>query len=265
MPGCGLRSRAVRGSLADRKEEGKKSFCCVTTRRRNLWVLNGLGRGLGPLAARAFRLGVPGFGVGVLAMFGLPPRRLPAVDLPLAFRLLAVALVPTPRLVLAPAPFAQADPRARSAPSGLRTAFSLTLAGAHGRFVSQGKARGECVSILPGAIKTRTKRLLASLRLLREQDREQNGFRSGPEQDDCFPASRVLREQDREQDGFSGRNKTIAFQPHVFSENQTALDRRPEQDDPIKSRNGGSHQTLANGSDNLLGPTRTRSHGNGSA
>ena len=33
-------SRAIRGSLADRTGEGKKRFCCVTTRRRNLWVLS---------------------------------------------------------------------------------------------------------------------------------------------------------------------------------------------------------------------------------
>ena len=92
----------------------------MTTRRRNFWVFNGLGRRLGPLTARFLGLGVPGFGLGVLAMFGLPPCRLPAADLPQAFRLLAVALVPAPRLVLAAAPFAQADPRTRSAPSGRR-------------------------------------------------------------------------------------------------------------------------------------------------
>ena len=81
MPGCGASSRGVRGSPADRITEGKKSFCCVTTRRRKFWVLNGLRRGLRSLAARFLRLGVLGFDVGVLAMFGLPPRRLPAADL----------------------------------------------------------------------------------------------------------------------------------------------------------------------------------------
>jgi hypothetical protein len=121
VPGCGPRSRAVRGTLADRTRERKKSFCCVTTRRHNLWVLRRLGRGLGPLAARALGLSVLGFGLGGLATFGLPPGRLPAADLPPALRLLAVALIPLPRPVLAPAPFAQADPRARSARSG-RTA-----------------------------------------------------------------------------------------------------------------------------------------------
>jgi hypothetical protein len=43
----------------------------------------------------------------------------------------------------------------------------------------------------------------------------------------------------------------------VFSENKTknktALDRRHEQDDRIESHHGGSLQTLANGSDNLIG------------
>jgi len=62
----------------------------VTTRRRNFWALNSLGRGLGTLPARFFGLGMAGFGVGVLAMSGLPPRRLPTADLPLALRILAV-------------------------------------------------------------------------------------------------------------------------------------------------------------------------------
>jgi hypothetical protein len=78
----------------------------VTTRRRKFWVLKSLRRGLGPLAARALGLGVPGFDVGVLAMSSLALRRLPASDLPLALWILAVALVPAPRLVLAPTAFA---------------------------------------------------------------------------------------------------------------------------------------------------------------
>jgi len=141
-PGCGVRSRAIRDSQADHIREGEKSFCCVTTRRCNLWVLNGLGRSFDPLTALALCLGVPGFGVSLLAMFGLPPRRLPAADLPPAFRLLAVALVPAPRLVRAPAPFAQAGPRARSAPSGQAAVLSFNVMGAHGRHVSQGKSSG---------------------------------------------------------------------------------------------------------------------------
>ena len=118
MPGFGPSSRGTRDSRADRRGEGKKRLCCVTTRRRNLWFWNRLRWGLGPLAARALRLGVPGFDVGVLAMFGLPPCRLPTEDLPPAFRNLAVALVPRPRLILASAPFAQAGPRTGPARSG---------------------------------------------------------------------------------------------------------------------------------------------------
>jgi len=142
VPSCGASSRGVRGSPAGCITEEKKTFCCVTTRRRKFWTLRGLGRGLGPLAARAFCLGVLGFGVGVLATFSLPLRRLPVVDLSQAFRILAVSLVPAPRLVLAPSAFAQAGPRARSAPSGETAVLSLNVAGAHGSGVSQGKARG---------------------------------------------------------------------------------------------------------------------------
>jgi hypothetical protein len=118
----------------------------VTTRRRKLWVLNGLRRGLHSLAARFLILGVLGFDVGFLATFTLPPRGAPAADLPQAFRILTVALVVTPRLVFAFAPFAQADPRARAAPSGLGTPFSFTLAAAHGRFDLPREKLGEDVS-----------------------------------------------------------------------------------------------------------------------
>jgi hypothetical protein len=161
---CGARSRAAHGSPADRTREGKKTFCCVTTRRRNFWLLTSLGRSLGPLAALALCLGMPGFGVSLLAMFGLPPRRLPSADLPPAFRLLTVALVPAPWLVLALAPLAQADPRARSAPSGRRAVFSLNVEGAHGRFDLPREKLGEDVSpSSSGAIETRTRLLPASL------------------------------------------------------------------------------------------------------
>jgi len=85
---------------------------------------------------------MPGSRRGILAVLRLPPGRLPAVDLPLTFRLLAVTLVPAPRQVLTPAIFTQAAPWTRSARSGLTTAFSLTLMGAHGRNCSQGKSSG---------------------------------------------------------------------------------------------------------------------------
>lgn len=112
-------------------------FCCVTTRRRNSRAMNGLRRGLRSLAARFFGPGVPGFGLDVLAMSGLPPRRLPAADFPLALRVLAVALVPTPRPVLAPTSLAETDPRARSAPSDRTAGLWRTLTGAHGRWPSR--------------------------------------------------------------------------------------------------------------------------------
>jgi hypothetical protein len=82
VPGCGVNSQAIRDSLADRRAGVKKRFCCVTTLGLNLWVLNGLRRELGTLTAFLLCLGMPGFNAVVLAAFGLPPRRLPAADLP---------------------------------------------------------------------------------------------------------------------------------------------------------------------------------------
>lgn len=120
---------------------GKKS-CCVTTRRRRSWITSGLGRGFGPLAARTLGLGVAGFGSGGLAMSGLPLRRQPAPDLALTFGILAVALIPASRQVLAAAPFAEAVPRAWSPPSGGRTVLGLMVKGAHGRLDSQGRSSG---------------------------------------------------------------------------------------------------------------------------
>lgn len=90
----------------------------MTTRRRNLGILNGLGRGFDSLTTSFFGLGMLGFGRGGLSMLGLPSCRLPLADLPQAFRFSAVALVPALRQVLAATPFAQAGPRTRSTPSG---------------------------------------------------------------------------------------------------------------------------------------------------
>jgi hypothetical protein len=152
VPSCGPSSRGVRGSLAGCITEGKKSFCCVTTRWCNLWVLNGLRHGLGPQAVRALSLRMLGSDIVVLAMLSLPPRRLPTADLPPAFWLLTVALVATPRLVLAPTPLAQTDPRARSPPSGRTAALSRTLTSAHGRCLSQGKSSGRMLNHSPRAL-----------------------------------------------------------------------------------------------------------------
>lgn len=150
--GCGASGRGAQSSPVDRRAAGKKKFCCVTTRRRNFWALKSLRCGLGSLPARFFGLSMPGSGLGVLAMSGLPPRRLPAADLPLALRVLAVALVPTPRAVLAPTPLAETDPWARSAPSGRRTVLWGTLTGAHGRYCSQGNSSGRMSDHPPRAL-----------------------------------------------------------------------------------------------------------------
>lgn len=153
--GCGSSSGAVHDTPDDRIRESKKNFCYVTTRRRNLGVLRCLGIGFGLSAARTLGLSVLGFDLDVQAMSGLPLRRLPAADLPQAFRLLAVTLVPTPRLVLASAAFAQAHPRARSSRSGTARALWFNVAGAHGSAISQGTARGERTTVLLGRLSKR--------------------------------------------------------------------------------------------------------------
>jgi hypothetical protein len=124
----------VRSSLADRIREGRKNFCCVTTRGRKFRLLNILGHGLGTLTARFLRLRMLGFGGRGLATFTLSPRRQPAVDLLLAFGILTVALVPTSRVVLATALFVDAGSLARAARSGFGTAFYFNVVVAHGRF-----------------------------------------------------------------------------------------------------------------------------------
>lgn len=141
-PGCAMSSREVRSSLADRIWGGKKNFWCVTTRGRNFGVVKGLGRGFGSLAALLLGLGMLGLGAGVLAAFGLAASGLPAVDLPQAFRILAVALVPGAGLVLASASFAQADAWARSPWSGPTLVFWCRLGGAHGRCFLPGESSG---------------------------------------------------------------------------------------------------------------------------
>ena len=139
-------SRAVHNSPADHIREEKKRFCCVTTRRRNLCMPQGLGCSLGSLTARVLCLSVPGFSLVSSAVFGLPPRRLPAADLPPAFRILAISLVPATRLVLAVTPFAHAAPWARSTFSGWARRLSFIVEGAHGRFDLPGEKPGEDVT-----------------------------------------------------------------------------------------------------------------------
>ena len=146
--GCGPRSQEVRGNLADCRAGAKKRFGCVTTRRRNFGVFSGLGHKADSLTALLLCLSVLGSDVSILATFSLTPCRLPATDVSQALWLLTVALVPASRLVLATAPFTQAASDARSARSGPPAMISRTLASAHGRSCSQGKARGECANTL---------------------------------------------------------------------------------------------------------------------
>ena len=135
----------------------RNNFCCVTTRRRNLKRLRRLWQRGGALTARTFGRGVLGFGRIVLPSFGLPPRRLPASHQTQAFRVLAVMLVPTPRLVLASTAFAQADARPRSS----ATTVWLIMTTAHGSVFSQGTARGERANVLLGRLsKSRSQSIL---------------------------------------------------------------------------------------------------------
>jgi hypothetical protein len=150
-PDCGPSWPAARGSPADRTREAKKIFCCVTTRRRNLRVLVHLRHGLDSLTARPLGLRVLRPGLCRLTTLRLPPRCLPAADFPPALRLLAVTLVPAPRLVLAPAPLAQTDAHPRSSPSGISSRLSLNLAGAHGRPTPTGKPGENAPAFSSGA------------------------------------------------------------------------------------------------------------------
>jgi hypothetical protein len=147
-------------------------------RRRKFMSLIRLGRGLGLLPALSLRFGVLGLGVVILATFSLPLRRQPAADFSQAFRILAVALVPTSRLVLASAIFVQAGPRARAALSGLGTVLSFNVVVAHGSFaLPRESPRRMRQTFSSGAIKTRTRHFLASLSASRERDKERSGVR----------------------------------------------------------------------------------------
>ena len=111
-----------------------------------------LGADFGSLPALLLGLGMLGFDADVLATFSLAARRLPAADLPQAFRVLAVALVPAPRLVLASASFAQAGPRARSPRSGQTAVALRTWRVPTGGSNSQGKSSGRMRSHSPRAL-----------------------------------------------------------------------------------------------------------------
>jgi len=152
VPGCEMRSQAVRNSPADRIREGQKKICCVTTRRRKFRFLNILRHGLGLLTARFLCLGMLGFGGVGLAAISLSPRRQPAADLSHAFRILTVALVPTSRVVLATALFVDAGSLARAARSGFGTAFFFNVVVAHGRFGLPRESSGRMLPHSPRAL-----------------------------------------------------------------------------------------------------------------
>jgi hypothetical protein len=185
VPGCGSTFAVVHGTLAGRTRESKKNFCCVTTRCRIFGVLRYLGRRLGTLAAHALRLRLPRFGGGIQATAGLSLGRLPAADLPLTIRLLAVTLVPTPWLVLPSAAFTQADPRSGlSSRSSTARALWFILVGAHGsRYLpreSSGRTRERSSRALiqnPELAQGRPVYLRQ-----KEGDREGNSFRKDPEE-----------------------------------------------------------------------------------
>ena len=83
--------------------------------RANFGVYNGLGHDFDLLTALLLGFSVLSSDIVILATFGLATRRLPATNLPQALRLLAVALVPAPRLIPAPTSFAQTRPQTGSA------------------------------------------------------------------------------------------------------------------------------------------------------
>jgi hypothetical protein len=116
-----------------------KNSCCVTTRRRNFGRRWRLRRNRVPTTAHPLRLGVLGFDGLVLTAPGLPPSRLPASKQPTALGILAVTLIPTMRRVGMSAAPAQAPPRSRSPTTAAVWGMMWT---AHGRFGSQGSARG---------------------------------------------------------------------------------------------------------------------------
>src|SRR5215213_3902414 len=114
-----------------------------------------------------------GFGGLVLTPLGLPLRRLPTPHQPQAFRILAVMLIPTPRLVLASTTFAQADAR----PWSSATTVWLIMTTAHGSAFSQGTARGERANVLLGRLsKSRSQSILPCKNQTRKETaRERRG------------------------------------------------------------------------------------------
>jgi hypothetical protein len=123
------------------ERDRQKNFCCVTTHRCKFWLRRRLRRSCAAPTARPLGLGVLGLDRFILAPPGLPPRRLPAPHQPQAFRVLAITLVPAPRLVLSSTSLAQTNPQSWSSRT---SAVWFMMMAAHGSLLSQGLARREC-------------------------------------------------------------------------------------------------------------------------
>ena len=204
VPGCVVRSHAIRSSPVDRIREGGKKFCCVTTRRRKFWFRNILGRGLGLLTAHFLCLGVLGFGGVGLTTFSLSPCRQPAVNLSQAFRILTVALVPTTRVVLATALFVDASSLAWAACSGFGTGFFFNVVVAHGRFGLPRESSGRMRQHSPRAPLMPEQNDCSQSKAFSENKTEnKTALVRRREQDECYSDQDALREQDREQDGIN--------------------------------------------------------------
>jgi hypothetical protein len=192
----------------------------VTTRGRNFGVLNGLGRGLVALTSLLFGLGMLCFDAVILTTVSLAASRLPAADLPQAFRVMAVALVPASWLVLAPASFAKASPRTRL-PRSRQTAVSVsTVDGAHGSCDSQGKSSGRMLPHSPRALsKLEQDAYPPVYRLLENQtERDKRSHSTCWEQEPSAPLTKRLssREPDKERnvsfDALGTRTRSAAHQ-----------------------------------------------------
>jgi hypothetical protein len=193
-------------------------------RGRNIGVINGLGRDFGSLPALLLGLGMLHFDAGVLATFSLAASSLPAADLPQAFRVLAVALVPAPRLVLASASLAQADPRARLPRSGQTVVFLRKLMGAHGRCFLPRESSGRMLPHSPRALsKLEQDACLPVYRLVENKTERQTVSLTRREQETqaLFTKRSFCREQDRETNGLINapetRNPSAAHQTIVLS------------------------------------------------
>ena len=113
----------------------------------------------------------------ILTTFSLAASRLPASDLPQAFRGLAVALVPASWLVLAAASFAKASPRARSPSLWADGCVCVYRGGCPRELQLPREKLGENVATFSsGVLETRKRRLPTSLSSSREQDRETNSL-----------------------------------------------------------------------------------------